>query len=97
MLNRPIHAHRVWPAVGAFASQVSFTSRVHVRTLREYAVPLQVSVPANNLTGVALNSRAQVTVAQGFTARDFSASVNGSGNVYALGVSTEALTVNLRG
>ena len=62
-----------------------------------YAVPVQVSVPANSLMGISLNSRAQVTIAQGFTAPEFTVSVNGSGDVYALGVSTQTLTVNLRG
>ena len=62
-----------------------------------YAVPVQVSVPANSLRGISLNSRAHVTVAQGFTAPDFTVSLNGSGDVYALGLSTQTLTINQRG
>ena len=75
----------------------SFGSQITSNLNDRYAAPVQVSVPANNLAGISLNSRAQVTVAQGFSAPDFTVSVNGSGDVYALGVSTQTLSVNQRG
>lgn len=95
MLNQRIDALGVSTNVGALgrSSDVHLTSEPH----GDYVVSVQVSIPANNLAGVALNSRAQVSVAQGFAAPEFTVTVNGSGDVYALGVSTEALTVNLRG